>query len=232
MPDDILHALVYTGKKTDAESVGQWWRERVTCDANRGGLPQTLCLIQPGPDGGIDGDFDAERFLDRELGGNPPGVVLAVPFVGRVPVPTTAAARAYGTLSRAIDRVAAIESKGLATLKGAKSNLVGCKGCGSKVARAHLKAATCPVCGESLLPDGARTKLTGHAAEIAACVAAVRAEADKAKLKDGVYLMVAARFPQGFFPAKSLFADPEPTNEPSEAPAVGVNDTNDEGELS
>jgi hypothetical protein len=47
------------------------------------------------------------------------------------------------------------ESMMVAEIKNAKSKTIGCKRCGSSVARAYIKHADCPVCGkhDSLLSD-------------------------------------------------------------------------------
>ena len=43
---------------------------------------------------------------------------------------------------------------------GAKSEYVGCKGCGSKLSRKHLSHPTCPLCKNSLLSETASTRLS------------------------------------------------------------------------
>lgn len=44
-----------------------------------------------------------------------------------------------------------IEQAVFAALRNAKSKTVGCRGCGSKIARKHLKGTVCPVCTSNTL---------------------------------------------------------------------------------
>ena len=44
-----------------------------------------------------------------------------------------------------------IELQALADIRTAKSDFIGCKGCGSKLKREHIRMAPCPLCHASLL---------------------------------------------------------------------------------
>ena len=203
---DVLHALTYTGKNTDGAAIADWWNRRITCESLKGALGSSPVLIVNPPEGGLHSDYDAEEFLKRELFGNPVGTVLAVPFSATVPVESGAESRSYAAMKRAIDRAAAIETKGHAAITGAKSKTVGCKHCGSKVSRSFVGSISCPVCGASLLPAGTQVRYTDLRAEIAECVSSILAARQSAKLKAGTYYMVAARFPGDFFDADPFVA--------------------------
>lgn len=200
-PQTVFVAQTYTGKNTEQAAVTAWWDARLAFLTERAGVPRSPVIAVSAPDDGLDSDYDAEVFLLNELRGNPVGAVLSVPMSATVEVPTATHERAVASVQKILERLAVIRTKALEALTGAKSDLVGCKGCSSRVARAHLKGTDCPVCANTLMPPSTRDRYTSAMSELAAARALIATEKGKAKLKKGTWLVVAARVPRSFFPA-------------------------------
>ena len=79
---------------------------------------------------------------------------MAVSYVIGKP-PTAAQKTKLDELSKQanslFDATFAVERQAVADIRNAKSDFIGCKGCGSKLKREHLRMAACPLCHASLL---------------------------------------------------------------------------------
>ena len=101
---------------------------------------------------------------------------VAVPFRRSAPAEGESASRRKlrDRLEKAEARVQGISAKALDGIKGAKSANVGCKACGSRVARKFLTSHSCPVCGKSLLPAGTQKRYEAAQKEVAELTESLR----------------------------------------------------------
>jgi hypothetical protein len=90
----------------------------------------------------VDANHAAKYIEERHQAGNP---TLAVPFYAEGSEPARKR-QLRERLERENERASALDAKWLKALKEGKSKLVGCRQCGSKIARAHIEETACPVC--------------------------------------------------------------------------------------
>lgn len=108
---------------------------------------------------------------------------LAVRFKDCADIETPALKKARERVTAALKKRNELEYK--PHFENTKSTLIGCRKCGSKISREHLKGNNCPVCGVDMRPQTVLDTLAKHQRNVDKAKDLVEKEKQKAIAKHG-----------------------------------------------
>lgn len=123
---------------------------------------------------------DAKEFIDARDRGSYDQLAVRYRVLAE---PTNEIKKLEETLNQARRKYREMGSK--LHFSGAKAALIGCKKCGSKLARTYLKTNYCPMCGADLRPDSTKAAIQRQADKIAELEKKVQIAGKEAARKNG-----------------------------------------------
>lgn len=177
---------VYKGP--NALGIGEWWTNLTGRTSPDGG--DVAIIPVDSPHGGLSSELDAKAFLLGHM--SPDGLPKTVAFVGVGGLEPAGAAKTRAALRKARAKLSDLRAKSLASLMGAKSPKVGCKSCGSSLARKYLADVMCPVCRIGcLVPPTVKVRIEAAETAIASLASAVEADLRQPRVeRKGAYFLV------------------------------------------